>query len=425
MKTMIIGLGPDYNYDITDHSIWSKDSTKYSSNHGASLISRTLIGYFNGDYIDDFNPVDDYKKKYGLCVIAFATHITNKRDVSRYANFVRELGIRTVAFSLGIQDYSGSSAAVGMIHPSLRSLLDYVMDSSGMVGVRGPFTASVLIKNGYPAQKIFEVGCPTLYRNLNPDHKIHKPDHFSNPLVVYHRTMAGLNKSILGDAPLLGQDFLDEVVFDSSISDDHVIKKNELIEYSKLKNGDFALSQINNTGIFHGTFQEWWDQIGKADFVVGARLHGCIAALLRGIPAVMIARDIRVKEISTLYQIPCLMFEDVKELTIKEIYDLADFSRFNDLYHLRYQNFMQLLNDLNIAEYLSFDIEPTEIHSSNFHDYNEHLNIIYSELFQMDDKMDHFEKQLTVAKATNSKIMKLFKKLKKLPGSSILKGFVK
>src|SRR5690606_21682843 len=119
-RTMVIGLGPEYNYDINNHEVWSNDSTKYASNHGASFISRTLIDYFNADYIDDFSQVSKYKDNYDLCVIAFATHITEKRDVSRYAEFIKALQIKTVAFSLGIQDYSGSLYIVNTIHPSLR-----------------------------------------------------------------------------------------------------------------------------------------------------------------------------------------------------------------------------------------------------------------------------------------------------------------
>ena len=58
------------------------------------------------------------------------------------------------------------------------------------------------------------------------------------------------------------------------------------------------LSKIEENGIFYRNFDDWFNEIKKHDFVLGARLHGCVAALIQGIPAVMLARDIRVQEIA-------------------------------------------------------------------------------------------------------------------------------
>lgn len=421
---MIIGLGPEYNYEVSDHSLWKNDSTLYASNHGASLISRTLIEFFDGDYISDLSQVEKYREQYDLCVIAFATHITNNRDVSPYADFVKKLGIKTVAFSLGIQDYSGSSAAVGRIHPSLKELLDYVIDSSGIVGVRGPFTASVLVKNGYSASSIREIGCPTMYRNLDPDMKITKPGSYSNPRIVYHRTMAGLNETLLEGAPFIGQDFLDEVVFDQSISEDQPIRKSELEQYSKLKNAEYALSKIRKEGIFHRTFQPWWEEVGKADFVVGARLHGSVAALLQGIPAVMLARDIRVKEIATFYGLPFFTFDEVAGRSIADIFDEVSYAEFNSLYKFRYNSFMQLLADLDLAGHLSFELQEHQ-GADTSKNLDDHLDIIYAELFALNEKLDAQGSQIEQVKITTNKLKKVLEKLNKLPGSDILKGFLK
>ncbi|PKA82139.1 polysaccharide pyruvyl transferase [Ulvibacter sp. MAR_2010_11] len=419
---MVIGLGPDYNYDINNHEVWSNNNTKYASNHGASFISRTLIDYFNADFIDNFSDINNYREKYDLCVIAFATHITERRDVSRYADFIKALRIKTVAFSLGIQDYSASSYAVSTIHPSLRELLDYVIASSGQIGVRGPHTASVLIKAGYRPENIIRFGCPTIFSPLNRNLKIQKKEDFKKPMIVFHRTMAELNKELLGGAPLLGQDFLDELVFREDVNEDHNLKKIELKKYEAHKNGAYTLRKIKENGIFVREYNDWLEEIKKSDFVLGARLHGCLAAISLGIPAVMIARDIRVQEIAEFYKIPCIKYENVGNLTIKEIYKDADFTAFNELYPHRYDNFLKLMDDLQIVDHLSFNADVPENYWFSKADVNADVHIIYDELNDLSQRINQIDSKL---EKTNKKVSKLITLIKKLPGLNVIKGLLK
>ncbi len=432
-RTMVIGLGPEYNYDIKDHQVWSNDNTKYASNHGASFISRTLMNFFNADYIDDFSDIYSYKEKYDLCVIAFATHITERRDVSRYADFIKALQIKTVAFSLGIQDYSGSSYVVNTIHPSLRELLDYVIYSSGKIGVRGPHTASVLIKAGYSPENIIRFGCPTIYSPLNRSLKIHKKESFKKPLIVFHRTMAELNKDLIGGAPLLGQDFLDELVFSEEVKENHSLKEIELKKYGEHKNGSFTLSKIKENGIFVRTYDDWLHEITKSDFVLGARLHGCLEALSMGIPAVMIARDIRVQEIAEFYKIPYFKYDEIGDLTIREIYEKADFTEFNNLYPKRFDNFIKLMDDLEIVDHLSFQAEIPENYWFSKEDLNANVRIMYGELKDLSERIDELETRTQQKiynahlkiKKNEKKVNKIISSIEKLPGVNIIKGLLK
>lgn len=423
---MVIGLGPEYNYTINNHDLWAKDNTKYASNHGASLISRTLINIFNADYIDDFTKIDQYKQEYNLCVIAFATHVTDKRDVSRYAKFAKRLNIKTIAFSLGIQDYSNTALSVGKLHVSLISLLSYVVKSSGYIGVRGPHTASTLLKAGFKQKNIIQIGCPTLFGPLQKDLKIIKKKTFKKPIVVYHRTMCTLNQKILKEAPLLGQDFLDEVIFKDDIPNNQPIKQAELKNYSNYKNGALALKQIKHKGIFNNTFQDWFNTIGNHDFILGARLHGCIAALIQGIPAVMIARDIRVEEIAEFYKIPCVKYEDVHNKSILEIYNEADFSQFNELYVHRFNNFIKLMDDLEVLNAINYQGDVPKHYFYSIDDINANSEILFSELNTISCQIKNLErKYLEDYSKTNRRIDLLIAKIKKIPGLMVIKKLIK
>ena len=428
MKTMVIGLGPEYNYMIEDHKSWAANSTKYASNHGASLISRTLIEYFNADYVDDFNHIEEYRTKYDLCVIAFATHVTEKRDVSVYTEFVKNLNIKTIAFSLGIQDYSSASSNVSTLHPSIAELLKYVINSSGYIGVRGPHTATLLMRNGIDYGRIIKIGCPTIFRPLNRNLKIKKPSEFKKPLIVFHRTMAELNRKILSGAPLLGQDFLDEVIFNESINVNQIIKKQELQEYSKHQNGAFTLKMIKENGLFPRTYDNWFNEIKEYDFVLGARLHGCIAAIIQGIPAVMLARDIRVQEIAEFYGIPYIRYEDIGNMSIEDIFNQADYSVFNRLYSSRFDNFIKLLADLKVDSKLVFKANIPDSYVFTEEENSDYINLLFKNMRKLNLRISQIEDKVKdnskVIESNTNRLESFLKKLRRLPGLNMLRNLI-
>lgn len=341
MKTMIIGLGPEYNYPGSVEE-WIKNDTNYASNHGASLISRSLSKEFRGEYVDDFSNIYELNREYDRCILAFATHITSVRDVSFYADVIEKLDMPVYAFSLGIQDYASDTRNVHVLHPSMRRLLDAVLLRSNYIGVRGPYTAAILHGAGY--RNVLPIGCPTLFWNQSSILKIKKSDSFGNPAIPYHRTMAKYFSAFLSEAVIIGQDFLDEVVFLKKELLDPKLARMELKAYFEYGNFDEIRGLIDKNGIFPSHFDEWFNLIGSKDFVVGARLHGCIAGLIQGIPAVMLARDLRVKEIAEFFKIPYYMYEDAKGLSMEDIYREADFSEFESTYRIRYRNYLSFLS---------------------------------------------------------------------------------
>ncbi len=195
------------------------------------------------------------------------------------------------------------------------------------------------------------IGCPTLYWNLDANLSINKPNTIEMPALVYHRTISDQQGfHLIKDVPLIGQDFLDEAIFTKNLTKDEKLLKSELKEYESYPNNEEAFKIIEKNGLFHSSFQSWFDYIGTRDFIVGPRLHGCICALIQGIPAVMFARDLRVREIADFFNIPCINYDKLtKKKGIQQIFDEADFTKFNETYKVRYNNYVKFLaeNGLN------------------------------------------------------------------------------
>ena len=405
---MIIGLGPEYNYPKKFEN-WSKDNTEFASNHGASLISRTLIKQFNGEFIsvNQFTHVEKLRKQYDRCIIAFATHVTTWRDVSVYTNFLEKLKLPTYAFSLGVQDYSGNTKGFLNIHPSFKRLLEIVSEHSKFIGVRGPHTAAILAKNGF--NNVVSIGCPTVYWNLDGSLEVKKSTSFNNQALVYQPTISSKEGiHLLKDIPIIGQDFLDEVVFTDNLRDDIELKRITDKEYSEYGNRDKALDLIKENGVFHKTFQEWFDYIGSKDFIIGPRLHGCVCALIQGIPAVMFARDLRVQEIAEFYNIPHVTYKNLpSKKNLHQIYEEADYTKFNETYKIRYNNYVKFLAENKLDSNLDSTSLINDLMYTN-QDIRTMNNILNKDIQDIKLELNEFKHALQTADA-------LYKGLGKIP----------
>jgi Polysaccharide pyruvyl transferase len=407
MKAMIIGLGPEYNYP-KNFELWSKENTRYASNHGASLISRAIAKQFDATFIDDFSKIDALNETYDTCFIAFATHITTWRDVSEYADVVEKLDMKVIALSLGVQDYMEGRNEAFQFHPSLIRLLKVVNSKSNYIGVRGAHTASLLYKNGFT--NVLPIGCPTMYWNLTRDLQINKTESYSKPAIVYHRTLVKSGLHLMEDIPLIGQDFLDEAIFTDILVDDEPLVNYELNQYKQQGNFDQAIKLIEENGVFHARFKEWFGYLKKRDFVIGPRLHGCIASLIQGIPAVMLARDLRVQEIADFYNIPVLRYDELADKSFETIYIEADYTAFIETYPKRYDNYVAFLALNGLTHNLSIEGETVQNFALTEKDFSKSVAVLHQDLQKIELKVDDLK---TYGKDIK-KLMKLHDKLSKI-----------
>ena len=410
-KVIVVGINPQYNYP-GDIKKWGESNTYYASNLGASFVSRTIIKMFDADYVEDIENVKNYKDKYELCVLAFTNHATDWRDVSPYADFIEKLNIPTALFSLGIQDYTAKSGLVGPLHHSINRILKYVPKTTGYIGVRGFHTASLLYKEGY--NNVIPIGCPTLFNGMSRNLSINKSEQFSRPLFVFHRTFSDISIELVKNVTMLGQDLFDEAVFTSNFPNDQ-LKIDETSLYSKHLYGKEMLDNIKTNGVFYADYDRWFNCIGSADFVFGPRLHGNIAGIVQGVPSLLTARDIRVKEIANFFKIPVVNYEDIGRQTLKDLYNSLDYSEFNALYPKRYDNFIGYLTKAGILKYYHKDENPCEINFS-FDDLQEYRVSINQKIEIMYQRAQNLEKRVLKLerKKLSNKLPRFINKIKRL-----------
>ena len=380
MKAMVIGIPPEYIYPGTIQE-WSRSNTYYAANLGASLITNSLLRQFPADYIgvDQFNDIGDLKNRYDVCILAFATHIHPRRDVSIFADLLEKLNIQTVVISAGISDYDQKASISYQIHPSMRRILHRAAESSQWIGVRGHYTASVLRSNGF--KNVVPIGCPSTYWPLDRDIVIAKPKGFTKPLVAYHRLIAINCYEAIRSIPLLGQDWQDQPLFTDTLQNDtglwNYLNRTYAEKGDELKKK--ILDIIDSNGHFFFHFKQWFNFIGKHDFVIGGRLHGTIAALIQQIPAVLVPRDLRTREIAEFYNLPTATYEDLNRYLIEGVFHRADFADFNETYALRRANYIKLLDENGLNHKLT-QTKKLEDFKFTFDDFNSSINLAYSML---------------------------------------------
>jgi hypothetical protein len=93
----------------------------------------------------------------------------------------------------------------------------------------------------------------------------------------------------------------------------------------------------------------WMDYLAKREMSFGTRIHGNIAALLAGTPAVVLAHDSRTLELARFHEIPHRRLSEVAtDVDPADLYAEADYTRFNAGHVARLANLVDFLerNDL-------------------------------------------------------------------------------
>jgi hypothetical protein len=89
----------------------------------------------------------------------------------------------------------------------------------------------------------------------------------------------------------------------------------------------------------------WIDYLRGKDFSFGTRIHGNIAALLAGTPAVVLAHDSRTLELARYFEIPHRLMRDLPpDIDAADLYAEADFSGFNSGHAARWARFEAFLH---------------------------------------------------------------------------------
>ena len=96
----------------------------------------------------------------------------------------------------------------------------------------------------------------------------------------------------------------------------------------------------------------WIARMEASDFVIGTTLHGTVASLLAGTPAMLIAHDSRTSEEAEFASIPAATSTEVAPMDrdmLEGLYARVSVSRFNRRYRKNYKTYKSLLERNRLA----------------------------------------------------------------------------
>jgi hypothetical protein len=315
------------------------------SNASHRLLSREENEVVSNHFKSDPRKAARINEEYDVFVIPLANAFRHSFRVhlDALSDLVEKLTIPVVVLGVGAQ--AGTHINLERLDPieaSVKRFVGAVLDRSPSIGVRGDVTAEYLTSLGFSDVEV--IGCPSLFMR-GPDLRVDKSVTRltrRSPLAInitpYVKEMGPITMAAYARYRHLVYVAQDRETLRLMLEGD--VDPKEVGKRSALPVHDTHPLYRRDMMRFFLDPSTWFDFLRTRDFSVGSRIHGNIAALLAGTPAVVLAHDSRTLELARYHEIPHRLVTEVPaNVDPADLYAEADFSGFNDGHLKRWDNF--------------------------------------------------------------------------------------
>ena len=278
----------------------------------------------------DRRGADAINERYDAYVLPLANAFRPSYEATliRLTELIRRLRVPVVVLGVGAQ--AGLTGSTGRLRPMERSIREFVsavLDHGPSIGVRGEVTRDFLVGLGYRDVEV--IGCPSLFfegdrlrvtkRRATLDRDARLAINISpyvtemGPIVARHVERYPNLITIAQDIDTLEMLLWGETVADVEPDDPRPIH----VDHPLVRDGRVR------------TFVDpwpWIESLRDVDFSFGTRIHGNIAALMAGTPAVVLAHDSRTLELARYFEIPHRLLSDLPpDVDAADLHAAADY----------------------------------------------------------------------------------------------------
>ncbi len=299
-------------------------------------------------FVIDPGAADRINERYDAYVIPLANAFrpSYEANLIRLTRLIERLRIPVVVLGVGAQATVREDASrLAPIAASVRAFVSAALDRGPSIGVRGEFTAGYLASLGFRDVEV--IGCPSLFRDgaaLRVTKRRPALDATARvalnvspyvgamgPLVARHVTRYPNLTYVPQDLDALERLLTGSAADDTTAADpiprhiDHPLYRRDAVRF------------------FVDT-ATWIDGLRDADVAFGSRIHGNIAAILAGTPAIVLAHDSRTLEIARWFALPHHVLADLPPDTdVADLYAAADYGPFHAALPDRFARFSAYL----------------------------------------------------------------------------------
>ncbi len=316
------------------------------------------------------------EEDFDVIVIGAANFLHAGFDFAPWARLVESVRLPCVILGLGAQapDYG---CRIDIPDGTTR-LVRVVSERSTTVGVRGYFTAEVVDAIG--VRNVRVVGCPSMYWTCRPELRF-RPRSTAGPLLVSVNGSANVvDHSVDPQAARRVETMLVRLSFERGypyVLQNEIEMMDVLLDDARPPNASlvdalmrqYGLADLtpeafvnfvrNNMAVYWDT-RPWLAAARAHDFVLGTRFHGCLIAILAGVPAFVFAHDARTREMCELLRLPHQGVRSVEAVDVRAIYDSLDLDATTAAHASLYQNYVTFLDENGLAHRLRRRAEPQD-----------------------------------------------------------------
>jgi Polysaccharide pyruvyl transferase len=352
--SMSFAKAPDHYHNIGDAFVYDS--------------SLKLLRYSNLFGINIRNPtereIDRYNAEYDYVFLRGSNYLHPAMDWEQAPTILEKLRIPIIAFGIGAQAPSKGKL---VLNEATQRVLAIIAERSVSLGVRGAYTADVLWSQGIRNARI--IGCPTVFRNNDPNLRIDLP-----PLesvrdvaytlrrevdVTYAKNLArylDLQRDTILD--LAGRFNLD-VLAQGEVEEKNILWGDpeqrgraiaKLRHENWLRGEDDPLEKLYDTNLFYAdSVAEFEQKLRSKQLVLGYRLHGNLLGLANRVPSVYFTYDSRTAEFAETLQIPSFDVFSGKTFQLEDYWDQGLFEKFNRAYYQHYREMRLFLDENGVA----------------------------------------------------------------------------
>ncbi len=364
--SMSFDKAPDHYHNIGDAFVYDS--------------SLKLLRYSNLFGINIRNPtereIERYNAEYDYVFLRGSNYLHQYMDWENAPAVLEKLRLPIIAFGIGAQ---APSKGPLVLNEGTRRVLAIIAERSVSLGVRGAYTADVLWSQGIRNARI--IGCPTVFRNNDPNLRIDLPP-LERVREVAYTLRREVDPSYAQDLPRyldmqrdtildLSRRFNLDVLAQGEIEEKNILWGDpeqrgrniaKLRAENWLRGEDDPLERLYDTNLFYAdSVAEFEAKLRAKDLVLGYRLHGNLLGLANRVPSVYFTYDSRTAEFAETLQIPSFDVFSGRPFRLEDYWDQGLFERFNRAYYQRYREMRLFLDENGVSHKMLDETEAGRV----------------------------------------------------------------